>query len=187
MEKLRHEARWGHSPAEGPAERQVPLLAGHGTPRRVSVFGAVPPRAAGVQLYLQHPDGLPGPFRQRQRKTPVSMAAAPLLQTFTYSLKINPSQRVSRQTSLNSYATYGFINSSDANTPPASGRKLQTCPVMVGSEEEPCRGEAPSGHAELNLTPEDAALPQGQEQKFSRDEYRTFTGQDRTLSWTNPI
>lgn len=57
---------------------------------------------------------------------------AELLEPFRYSLKINPSRRVSRQTSLNRYATYGFINSSNANTP-ASWRKLQNRQAVLSS------------------------------------------------------
>jgi len=86
---------------------------------------------------------------------------ARLLQTFRYSLKVNPSQHVSRQTSFNRYATYGFINSSNVNTP-ASRRTLQTRSVTAGSR--------------ADLAPEDAELPRGQEQTRTGDEHRAVPG-----------
>lgn len=55
--KLRHEASQGHSLAKSTAECEDLLLVRHSTLLRVPAFGAVSPRAAGVQLHPQHPDG----------------------------------------------------------------------------------------------------------------------------------
>lgn len=142
--KLRHEASQGHSPAE---ERRALLLARHGTPGHALVLGAVPLGPAGVKSDPPHPDGEPGPVSWLQRRLRFPWKPAQLLQTFRYSLKINPSQHVSRQTKLNRYETYGFINSSkhprlvrEAGSSPGDGWRCPRAVPGCGAT-GPCRAE----------------------------------------------
>lgn len=88
-------------------------IQGNDPPRSIQLGTVAPP--GGCRAGLQFP-----------------WQPAELLEPFRYSLKINPSRRVSRQTSLNRYATYGFINSSNANTP-ASWWKLQNRQAVLSS------------------------------------------------------
>lgn len=69
------------------------LLARDGIPLWNLAFGAVP-RAAGVQLHPEHPDGSRSSVLRCRGRFGFPWQLAQLLQTFRYPLKISPSQHV---------------------------------------------------------------------------------------------